>query len=353
MKKLSRIWGTFMLMTFIVAPLPLSASTTAPERSPGLQTDYHSVMTPKGYEVRGVFTRPTNSQKPLPTLFFVGWLSCDPIIYPEGKESDGFSKLVLRLVRQSGYAAFRIDKPGIGESKGPACETLDFNEELAAYRAALRYALKLPGVDSSKVVMVGLSNGGGVAPLVAEGVPVAGYVSVGGWGRSWLEHMLEHERERLVLSGTSSEQVNDSMRLYPEFYTRYLIGRQSPGQVVAQDPRFKPIWYDKPDSQYGRPASFYQQLQGLNLEKAWSTVKVPVLLVRGSYDWIMSQNDVSALERAVNRGAPGKATMLVRPRMDHFLILHESYNAVMKDNSNTFDDGMVTEILAWLRRFSA
>src|SRR6266850_2352071 len=120
------------------------------ELSSGLQTDYQSVRTPRGYEVQGVFTKPANATGSLPTLFFVGWLSCDSIIYPEGKETDGFSKVVLRLIRKSGFAAFRIDKPGVAESKGPPCETLDFLEELDAYRAAFKHLLELPSVDSSR-----------------------------------------------------------------------------------------------------------------------------------------------------------------------------------------------------------
>lgn len=104
----------------------------AEERSPGLVTTYHSVATPAGYAVRGVLTTPAAAKAPVPALFFVGWLSCDSIIYDGGRETDGFSKFVLRMIRQSGFAAFRIDKPGVGERKGPRCEMLDFNEELAA-----------------------------------------------------------------------------------------------------------------------------------------------------------------------------------------------------------------------------
>jgi pimeloyl-ACP methyl ester carboxylesterase len=194
-----------------------------------------------------------------------------------------------------------------------------------------------------------LSNGGGVAPLVANGRAVAGYVSVGGWGRTWLEHMLELERERLKLSGRSPENINDDLKLFADLYVRYLVAGQKPGAIIEADARFKPIWYDKPDSQYGRPAAFYQQLQALNLEREWSRVKAPVLVVRGGYDWIMSERDAAAIADAVNRASAGRARFVTRPHMDHFLVLHDNYANSMNDNSEKFDDGVVTEVLAWLK----
>jgi hypothetical protein len=35
-------------------------------------------------------------------------------------------------------------------------------------------------------------------------------------------------------------------------------------------PHLAGLWYDKPDSQYGRPAAFYHQLQRLDLAAAWA-----------------------------------------------------------------------------------
>ena len=259
-----------------------------------------------------------------PLIFFVGWLSCDSIL--GDSETDGFSKFILRTIKTSGFATFRVDKP-------EPCAALDFNGELAAYREAFRYASKLPNVDPNKIVIVGLSNGGGIAPLVAEGHPIAAYVSIGGWGRTWLEHMLEHERERLRSSGKPPAEVNEQLKLFAEFYDRYLIRGEKPGDIVNSDARFKKIWYDAPDGQYGRPAAFYQQLQSLNLEREWSSVRAPVLVIRGGADIIMSHHDAAAIANA----AHGK--LVTRPGMDHFL-----------DVNGKFDDALAGIVREWLRR---
>jgi len=61
----------------------------------------------------------------------------------------------------------RVDKPGVGESEG-VCKRTDFLTELSGYRAAFDSLRKCQFIDLDRV-FVGLSNGGGTAPLVAQG----------------------------------------------------------------------------------------------------------------------------------------------------------------------------------------
>ncbi len=119
------------------------------------------------------------------------------------------------------------------------------------------------------------------APLVPDGSPVAAYVTSGGWSKTWLEHMLEHERRRMTLSGLSDAVATERMRGYATFYDRYLNAGKTPADVPRARPDPGPLWYDEPAHQYGRPARFYQQLQALNLLAAWERVTVPVLAIHG------------------------------------------------------------------------
>ena len=36
-------------------------------------------------------------------IFFVGWLGCDSMEYPNGAGNDGLGALMLRLIDESGY----------------------------------------------------------------------------------------------------------------------------------------------------------------------------------------------------------------------------------------------------------
>jgi pimeloyl-ACP methyl ester carboxylesterase len=113
----------------------------------------------------------------------------------------------------------------------------------------------------------------------------------------------------------------------------------TPGQVIAQHPEWKNVWYDSADGQYGRPAAFYQQLQSLNLGQVWQNVNRPVLVIYGTGDPVMSRADSDAISETVNRVHPGAARSYVVERMDHLLTIN-----------GKFYDPLVSEILSWMRQ---
>ena len=289
-----------------------------------------------GHKLRTFITRPRNAASKVPAIFFVGWLSCDSVEYPDG-ETDSFGAILRRLIDQSGYATMRMDKPGVGESEGD-CAKNDYQTELSGYRQAFEQLLKHDFIDPARIVVMGLSNGGGTAPLSAGQHPVRAYVAVSSWGRTWYEHMVELERVRLTAAARPPTEINAAMRVFPSFYNLYLNEGQTPGEVLASHPDWKPLWYDAPDGQYGRPAAFYQQLQALNLGEEWQQIGVPVLVLHGSADPIMSKADSQAIADSVNRVHPGNATYVEIEGTDHGLAV-----------GGKLDDKVVPKILDWLK----
>ena len=287
---------------------------------------YDWVSNSRGDKLRTFITRPKNATGKVPVLFFVGWLSCDSVEYPSG-ETDGFGAFLLRLIDQSGYATVRTDKPGVGESQGTPCGKADFLSELEGYRTAFDSMNKYDFLDLDRIVVIGMSNGGGFAPLVSRRHPVRGFIAAGSWGRTWYEHMLENERVRLTTDGKSASEVNDAMKVFAQFYDLYLIQGRTPGEILAQHPQWKNLWYDAPDGQYGRPAAFCQQLQALNLGQLWQNVDTPVLVIRGSADTIMSRADSSAIAEIVNHAHPGKARYVEVDGMTHGFQIDKKFHA--------------------------
>jgi pimeloyl-ACP methyl ester carboxylesterase len=287
---------------------------------------YDWVSNSRGDKLRTFVTRPTKLSGKAPVIFFVGWLSCDSVEYPQG-ETDGFGALLLRLIDQSGYATVRVDKPGVGESQGTACEKSDFQRELEGYQAAFDSMSKYDFIDQERVFVMGLSNGGGFAPLVSRQHHVRGFVAAGSWGRTWYEHMLELERLRLTDAGKSAADVNDAVKVFSQFYDLYLNQGHAPGEIIRLHPNWKDYWYDSTDGQYGRPAAFYQQLQALNLGEIWQKVNAPVLVLRGTKDTIMSHADSTAIAEIVNRVHPGTARYLELQGMSHGFIVENKFYA--------------------------
>jgi pimeloyl-ACP methyl ester carboxylesterase len=319
------------------------------EKIPGAVPLMGMVQTPAGYPVRVFVTKPEKAPAgKLPGIFVAAWLSCDSTEEPTGP-TDGFTQLLYDVAGRSGFVTYRVDKPGVGDSGGPKCGDTDFDAELQAYQAGFAAMQKLPFVDPSRIYVMGFSNGGGFAPLVAGDTPVRGYLVFSGWYKTWLEHMLEIERRRLKFKGVSEPDINSQMKQFETFYDLYLNGKQTPGAIIAAHPEMKAIWYDEPARQYGRPASFYWQLQGLNLGEAWSRVNVPALAVHGEYDWIMSADDYKLLVDSLNGRHPGSAVYVDWPKADHGLYTYTTaQKAFTGGPPRGYDPKLSAYVLQWL-----
>jgi pimeloyl-ACP methyl ester carboxylesterase len=324
--------------------LSAQSSPPAPQREhfQNAQVIYAWAQDNHGQRLRTFITRPNQATGKVPVIFFVGWLSCDTVEYPDPDTKDGFGILMRRLIEQSGYATVRMDKPGVGESQGD-CGKTDFAEELSCYQSAFDEMLKYHFIDAANVIVIGLSNGGGTAPLVPRQHPVRGYIAASSWGRTWYEHMLDLERRRLTEAGKSPADVNIAVKAFAEFYILYLTKAMTPSQVIKQHPEWESLWYDSPDGQYGRPAAFYQQLQALNLGDTWQHVSEPVLVIHGTADKIMSRRDSEAIAQIINQATPenahpGNARYLEIDNMTHGFTVGDK-----------FCEQLIPSILTWMK----
>jgi len=317
------------------------------ERYENVTVELGSVRDARGQRLRTLITVPRAEGK-LPAIFLAGWLSCDSTELP-ATGGDGVSRLLRQLIAETGAIVARVDKPGVGDSEGTCADT-DFETELSGYRAAFRALRSHPRVEATRIILLGISNGGGFSPLVAEGSPVAGFVSIGGWSKTWFEHMIELERRRLALEGRPRSAISAEMKQLSEFHAAYLFERRTPAEVIRLKPALKSVWYDEPAHQYGRPAAFYHQLQALDLGAAWSRVAVPALIVWGEYDWIMSREDQTLIVEAINANAPGKARLLTVPRMDHSFSTHATPKAAFdRMGAGDYPQAAAAEIVAFIR----
>jgi pimeloyl-ACP methyl ester carboxylesterase len=353
-RMLLRVAVFFVLCSIGSAQVRLEAGR---ERIPGTSTFVGTISGQAAFPLKIYVTRPSGVQGKLPVIFQVGWLSCDTVEIPAAGPDDGFKHLFFDLASRSGYATVRLEKPGVSGAPGPKCSELDFNTELAAYKGALSSLGSIEFVDPSNVTVLGFSNGGGVAPLLLAGasknVRVQTFVVMSGWYKTWLEHMLELERRRMKLSGVSETEINARMKKYSTFYDQYLNGKKTPGQVIAASPSLKEIWSDQPEHQYGRPASFYHQLQELNLADAWQKVDVPVLAVHPQFDWIMSLDDYKLMAEALNSRKPGSVEFIDWPRIDHILMAHDTPQLAFGDDpAARYDPALSAHVLNWLKKQS-
>lgn len=312
---------------------------------------YGALALPDGRRVRTLFSRPNGVGRG-PALLVVGWLSAASIEAPD-TATDGSSLVFRGLIEKSGMAVLRIEKPGVGDSEGVLANT-DFATELAAYRAGLAWLRQQPSVDPARLFILGTSNGGGIAPLVAGSIPICGYVVEGAWARTWYEHMLDIERRRLTLFGHTPGEVSDQMRQVARLHSQFLLDGRTPAEIFAHDPQAAELWPDRtPATLYGRPPAFYQQLQALNLADAWSHVTAPTLVLHGEFDWVMGRVESELIIDCVNRAAPGRAELLTLPQRGHTFSGYASLADAFADRETPFDPTVIDQLVGWLQRHNS
>jgi pimeloyl-ACP methyl ester carboxylesterase len=148
-------------------------------------------------------TKPNDVGGRLPVIFVAGWLSCDSVEAPNDT-TDATSLVFRGLAQMPGFCTVRVDKQGVGDSEG-VCSDNDFESELAGYRTAFRALHRYDVIGANQIYMLGISNGGGFAPLVPEsgGTDAGARIHLRRRIKTWFEHMLEIERRRFALMGKS------------------------------------------------------------------------------------------------------------------------------------------------------
>jgi pimeloyl-ACP methyl ester carboxylesterase len=94
---------------------------------------------------------------------------------------------------------------------------------------------------------------------------------------------------------------------------------------------------------------YYQQVQDKNVAAAWEKIKVPVLVIYGEYDWIMSREDHEEIVRIVNSNTPGKAQLVIIPKMSHNYSLHPTLKDAFNGRNSTYAYQARDAILNWLK----
>lgn len=126
--------------------------------------------------------------------------------------------LLADYLTRNGIAVLRYDDRGVGGSKGEVAKatTLDFADDVEALWKALR---KDPRIDKHRVGLLGHSEGGMIAPIVASrNKDVAFVVMLAGPGGTGAEILLEQNERLLQLGGADSVAVALRVRCLDRFF---------------------------------------------------------------------------------------------------------------------------------------
>ncbi|MEO1130219.1 MAG: alpha/beta fold hydrolase [Planctomycetota bacterium] len=332
-------------------PITMHASEELPPA--GVEVERSEVTTQEGYRLRTIMTMPENKAEleQLPAVFFIQGISCASIDPPAHSPSPFFN--VINELTQRGYATLRIEKPGTGDSEGPDCMELGFDEELAGYRAGLAQLMVDHRVDPDRVYIFGISMGGIMAPILADEFPIAGVGVYGTGVRSWHEYIVDTTRGQYEMAGADPVAVESAMRQLIAVTSRIFVDGLSPTEIIAAYPDLAATVTSMSggDVVWSRHVRFHQELNDHDLAHAWSRVDNNVIVIHGEYDWVALREDADVIVRIVNDVAGGEAWLYEPTGMDHGMTKHDSRedSYIRHGQGKDGAEGLVATIDAWMQ----
>lgn len=271
-----------------------------------------------GGALRSILELPHGTERAPVVLWLpgVGCYSQDFAADPRSPYKQWVEALVAR-----GIAVFRVEKPGMGDSRNAThCLDMDFDHEVAAYTAALANLRGLPGIDPERIFLYGHSMGVLSLPHVAASGPVAGAIAWGGLATSWFEYEVRLIREQEAIKGMDPVAIEERVRaLLPLLTEFYVHGRTV--EELAQRPDLAAAlaeYYDGRTWHGLQHPDFFQDIGRLDILAAYRAIDRPLLLLAGEHDLhTIDTRWAAAIADAVNRTRPGSATSMVVPGTTH------------------------------------
>jgi pimeloyl-ACP methyl ester carboxylesterase len=243
----------------------------------------------------------------------------------------------------NGFVTIRVEKTGVGDSKGIPCNECDFTTEKQGYLDGLKQLKSLPYVDKENVFIAGFSIGGVIAPLIAQQEKVKGIIVYGTVGRNWLEYELENSHQQRLLDDYPADSLDLAMRAeYKRLYGLF-VEKKTPEQIIKEHPETAGGLFEYPMS-----VKYFQQVADINIRQLWMNTDAWVLAMHGTSDFVSSAGEHELLVQTVNRYYPDKGTHTEIANADHWQLYAESEKISESHNQTELNSLVVTTALKWI-----
>jgi hypothetical protein len=302
-----------------------------------------------GGRLRTIMATPTRPATGSPVVYFVQGVVCGSI------ESSGPEHIYARFVEtllERGIAVYRIEKAGMGDSRGgPQCENIDYAKELAGFAAGYDDLVRTHGVEPSRLFVFGHSMGGIQAPaLFGPDRPVRGMAVMGTGMTAWQDYLLDLLRWQSVMQGqATATQAEDAAAVLRPLIHGLMNDPGGVRAVVAAMPEFEGVMrnelgWDGADNWMGRSSAYWRGVGAQRTAAAWEQVDVPVLVIHGGRDVaVVDHRDARRIAFIVNQREPGRATYVELEQTEHGFTLP----------GGRFDVELTTKTADWIDRVMA
>lgn len=283
----------------------------AVEASADYSVQYGSIRVANDLQ-RVIVTVPKGSG-PHPAFVLIGGLGCYSVDFAgAGPHIDSY-KRVIEFMAKNGFVTVRIEKTGMGDSHGQACEEQNFDRELAGYVAGIKALQTYSFVKADRISIFGHSIGGVIAPFLMEQVPVHAAIMMGTLAERWYDYDRSNTVRQLKLAFTPQEQFSVEMEKHDHVAKEFYINKKSPEQILKEYPQGADYL------QFPAHYSYMQQLADLDIEASLKKSSAKVFMLLGKGDFIGSQwTETQSFAARINMVREVKVQTENVESLDHF-----------------------------------
>ncbi len=233
------------------------------------------------------------------------------------------------FLTKNGYAVLRYDDRGVGKSTGDfgSSTSEDFASDV---KAAIKYLINKKEVNSNKIGLVGHSEGGLIAPMVAAtSSDVAFIISLAGPGLPGDEILLLQQKLIGKASGIQEEKLMENEKINREVFE--LIKKSNNKEVLKN--KISILLNSIPDKDIPNGISkdefINQQIKQIlnpwmqyfikyDPRPALSKVKCPVLALNGEKDLqVPAQENINSIKDLLIKAGNKNVTTQILPGLNH------------------------------------
>jgi pimeloyl-ACP methyl ester carboxylesterase len=251
-----------------------------------------------------------------------------------------FQVLADHLTHQ-GIAVLRYDKRGVGKSTGTFDTTVTSKDFADDVMAGIEYLKTRPDIDVQQIGLIGHSEGGMIATMVAaQSKDVAFVVMMGGAVATTPEASIEHTALQLCADGATEEIINRDRAIRQKVLD---IVTQEKNSELAEQQALEVIeqyWLKLPEALQQESTKllfaftitnaaariklfnspWYRFFLSYSPADSLTKVTVPVLALNGEYDWISSPRiTFPVIAKALSEASNSDYTLVTLPKHNHSL----------------------------------
>lgn len=244
------------------------------------------------FSLAGTLTLPAGVATPVPIVVTItgsGQENRDEDLWPLLPDYRPFRQIAERLARE-GIGVLRLDDRGVGGSGGAVGTTADYADDVRQVVAWLR---RRPDVNGARIALLGHSEGGAIAPLVAMNDPkLAGIVLLAGPGKSGRAILTDQLRRPIE----HAPGMSDSAR----------------AAQLAKVPQMV--------EQFSQANAWTRWLANYDPLPTLRRVRVPVLVLQGALDRQVSAGQADTVAATLRTAGNRDVIAKVYPGLNHLFL---------------------------------